>query len=122
MFRDIELYNKIMTNHREHTDSSRQNIDISVRVLNPINWPLNATPTACTLPPSVEESFRQFCDFYVTKYCNNNGRRRVLQLYPALGTAVVKAIFYRIDKGTLHDAYPEVLVDSQQVLDKYMDL
>jgi len=93
MFRDMELSNQTMAEYRDR--DSRTEIDISVRILSQLHWPISSIPPPCLLPRSADDSFQHFQTFYLNKH---SGRK--IQLNPALGTADVKAIFYRNEKKT----------------------
>jgi len=64
-------------------------LDLSVRVLTSVYWPVDSQLKICTLPPSAEQAFKHFEQYYMGKH---NGRK--ISLNPGLGTADVKAIFF----------------------------
>lgn len=84
MFRDMELSSTIMNDYKE-----KDSIDLTVRVLTSVFWPIDNQVAMCTLPQSAEQVFRQFEQFYLGKH---NGRK--ITLNPGLGHADVKAIFF----------------------------
>lgn len=90
MFRDMELSSTIMNDYKEWDSSGgRSELDLTVRVLTSVFWPIDNQVAMCTLPQSAELAFRNFEQFYLGKH---NGRK--ITLNPRHGQADVKAIFF----------------------------
>lgn len=81
MLSDIQVSKTMMNDFRS-------SIGLSVRVLMHRFWPVQSTNYQCSLPPLVNEAYRRFENFYLTKHA---GRRLTLQ--SNLGTAVLAAFF-----------------------------
>uniref|UniRef100_A0A914CCA3 Cullin family profile domain-containing protein n=1 Tax=Acrobeloides nanus TaxID=290746 RepID=A0A914CCA3_9BILA len=88
MFKDIDVSNGIMNEYRDRVDHSREEIDLTIRVLTKVYWPTTQVPM-CILPREAQAAFEAFERYYLGKH---NGRK--LSLNPNLGSADVKAVFY----------------------------
>uniref|UniRef100_A0AC34G5L7 Cullin family profile domain-containing protein n=1 Tax=Panagrolaimus sp. ES5 TaxID=591445 RepID=A0AC34G5L7_9BILA len=81
MIKDMDLSNTLMNEYK--------NINFSAQILTSVNWPITDS-RICILPSSVEELFKNFENFYFTKYSG-----RSLKLNPCFGFADLKATFFK---------------------------
>uniref|UniRef100_A0A0K0E0R4 CULLIN_2 domain-containing protein n=1 Tax=Strongyloides stercoralis TaxID=6248 RepID=A0A0K0E0R4_STRER len=91
MFQDVEAAQLIQTTYKEYCQNnpSSSGIDLSIKVLKPINWPSSIGEEAVNIPSELTSAFDHFCTFYTHKF-----KSRKLKLHWGLGTAELKVTFY----------------------------
>ena len=96
MFKDMGLSSTLheeFRNYISQRDCDLQGVDLQVRVLTAVYWPITSAPGSGHLPINTAASFEIFKQFYNTKHAN-----RRLALQPQLGTADLNACFYGAPK------------------------
>lgn len=91
MFNDIRTSRETMIdfkNWQEERQRPSQGVDLSVQVLTTGAWPANGQQGACNLPRELDESCKQFKEFYQDAH---SGRK--LSWQTGMGTAEIRATF-----------------------------
>ncbi|XP_058508668.1 cullin-3-like [Solea solea] len=92
MLRDMSISKTTMDEFRQHIQTtSVSGVDLRVRVLTTVYWPIQSANPWCTIPPAPQRAFEVFRQFYISKHS-----RKQLSLHYHLGVADLKASFYGV--------------------------